>query len=66
MSAVPPKCPQCKRDLRYDLAALRYSCPACDASETAGRSGNVWRERGQTVGRGIARFMRLVERWLRR
>ena len=85
MGAVPAKCLQCKADLRYDLAHLRYRCPACDAGEArrasaAGAEGaarearetreaigppaDAWRERGEALGRGAARLLRLVERWL--
>lgn len=81
MGAVPAKCLQCKADLRYDLAHLRYRCPACDAGETrregaagaegaAGEAGgapaDLWRERGEAVGREAARLLHRVQRWLRR
>lgn len=61
MSAFPPKCLQCKRDLRYDLAHLRYHCPACDASDAA---ADIWRIRGETLGRQVARLVHQVEQWL--
>ncbi|MGH7473261.1 MAG: hypothetical protein ACREJW_04915 [Candidatus Methylomirabilales bacterium] len=61
MSAVPPKCLQCKRDLRYDLAHLRYRCPACDASNAA---AGIWRIGGEALGRQVARLLHQVEQWL--
>lgn len=61
MSAVPPKCLQCKRDLRYDLAHLRYRCPACDATHAA---GDIWRIGGGALGRQVARLVHQVEQWL--
>jgi Zn finger protein HypA/HybF involved in hydrogenase expression len=66
MKAIPARCLRCQRDLRYDLANMRYYCPACDAGEAAGAPGDVWRVRGQAVGRGIARLWRRVEQWLGR
>jgi hypothetical protein len=78
MGAYPPKCLQCKRDLRYDLANLRYRCPACEAGEeqiastagaageASGPSGDVLRERAETFGRGAARLLHRVQRWLSR
>ncbi|MGH7381578.1 MAG: hypothetical protein ACREKR_05030 [Candidatus Methylomirabilales bacterium] len=61
MSAVPPKCLQCKRDLRYDLAHLRYRCPACDATHAA---GDIWRIGGETLGRQVARLVHKLGQWL--
>ena len=61
MSAVPPKCLQCKRDLRYDLAHLRYRCPACDASDAA---AVIRRIGGEALGRQVARLLHQVEQWL--
>ncbi|MFQ5881638.1 MAG: hypothetical protein ACE5I9_04095 [Candidatus Methylomirabilales bacterium] len=58
MSAVPAKCLQCQRDLRYDPVTLRYRCPACDAPE------ETWRKRGEALGRWAARLLSKVERWL--
>jgi hypothetical protein len=79
MGAFPPKCLQCKQDLRYDLANLRYHCPACEASEApqasaAGAEGaareaigppaDILRDRAETFGRGAARLLHRVQRWL--
>lgn len=61
MSAVPPKCLQCKRDLRFDLLHLRYRCPACDAGDAP---ADVWRIGGEALGRGVARLLHQVDRWL--
>ena len=61
MSAVPPKCLQCKRDLRYDLAHLRYRCPACDARDAR---PDIWRIGGGALGRQVARLVHQVEQWL--
>jgi predicted RNA-binding Zn-ribbon protein involved in translation (DUF1610 family) len=61
MRAVPPKCLQCKRDLRYDLAHLRFRCPACDATHPV---ADIWRIGGETVGRQVARLVRQIEQWL--
>ncbi len=62
MSAVPAKCLQCKRDLRYDPINLLYGCPVCDA----GASSNIWRKRGEILGRESARLVTKVQRWLRK
>jgi hypothetical protein len=61
MGAVPPKCLQCKRDLRYDLAHLRFRCPACDATHAV---ADIWRIGGETLGRQVARLVHQVEQWL--
>lgn len=61
MSAVPPKCLHCKQDLRYDLAHLRYRCPACDASDAP---PDIWRLGGGALGRQVARLVHQVEQWL--
>lgn len=84
MGAVAAKCLQCKEDLRFDLANLRYSCPKCDAGQAAKAStagavatvgtpgrgsappADIWRERGEAVGRGAARVLHRLERWLGR
>ena len=64
MSAVPAKCLQCKRDLRYDPISLLYSCPVCDSGVSL--SSNIWRKRGEILGRESARLVSKVERWLRK
>lgn len=81
MGAVPAKCLQCKSDLRYDLASMRYRCPTCEAREapkastarpaseaSAGSSppADVWRERGEALGREAARLLHQLQRWLGR
>ena len=57
MGAVPARCLQCHRDLRYDLINLRFVCPACSSTP------EKWRKRGEVVGRAAARLLRRVEGW---
>ncbi len=72
MSAFPARCPHCQRYLSFDPISLRYRCGACDvgeageAREAGGLPRDIWRERGEAVGREAARLLGRIERWLRK